>query len=169
MNGPTRPSSIRASWQVARVSRIEFKKDRSYYYRQNNLADKVPTLTEMAYAVGSLAGPILGGQLYDSFSFQTTVNLFALVSIAYALIYAFVIFIPACRGKQKIEIAPYEPPIENSIIEEEDYEDDEPFKEERTYLLDNKVVGITVERLSETSNQGTARPSINDPYEQAPF
>ena len=129
----------------------------------------MPTLTEMAYAVGSLAGPVLGGQLYDNFSFQTTVNLFALVSMAFALIYAFVIFIPACRGKQKIDIAPYVPESETSTIFEEEDEEDEPFKEERTYLLDRRQVGISVERLSETSNNTTARPSINDPYEEVPF
>lgn len=54
-------------------------------------------------------------------------NLFALVSMAFALIYAFVIFIPACRGKQKIEIAPYNPESETSIIEEEE-DEEEPFK-----------------------------------------
>ena len=92
-----RPSRLRASWQVARVSRIEFRKDRAFYYHQNNLADKVPTLTEMSYAVGSLAGPILSGELYDKYSFKHTVNTFSISAIAFALIYAFVIFSKGCR------------------------------------------------------------------------
>ena len=70
------------------------------------MADKVPTLTEMAYSFGSLVGPILGGQLYDIFNWTITCDIFATVSLIFSVVYLCSIVVPGFRSKDKITFEP---------------------------------------------------------------
>ena len=63
-------------------------------------------MTEMAYAFGSLVGPILGGVLYDRFNFSTTTDIFAILCLIFAFFQIIVVLIPDFRGKDKITFEP---------------------------------------------------------------
>ena len=58
------------------------------------MSDKVPTLTEMSYATGSLLGPMLGGELYDRYSFNVTADIFAISCLVFAFLYIIVVLVP---------------------------------------------------------------------------
>ena len=103
----------------------------------------------MAYATGSLLGPIIGGELYDSQSFQTCTNAFAASSLVFAFLYAFVVYIPSCRGKDKVGFAP---PLD------EPEETSTPLKSspvgEETFLIPKRPpVSIIVSRASDMSER----------------
>ena len=118
-----RPSRLNiTSYSIARVSRIQVRKNREFYYHQNNLADKVPTLTEMSYSVGSLLGPILGGQLYVIFGWTQTCNIFGTVSLIFSFVYLFIILIPECRHQDKVTMAPLDLDQEHKPNEEDELE-----------------------------------------------
>ena len=63
---------------------------------KTNLTDKAPTLTEMFYAGGSFTGAIVGGVFDDWGGYGFTCTVIALISIAFALVYALVVFAPEC-------------------------------------------------------------------------
>ena len=54
----------------------------------------MPTLTEMSYATGSLLGPMLGGELYDRFSFNVTADIFAISCLVFAFLYILFVLVP---------------------------------------------------------------------------
>ena len=64
----------------------------------------MPTLTEMSYAIGSLIGPILGGELFELTGFGTTSTVFAGVSLLFSFVYLCLVVIPECRGNRKIDM-----------------------------------------------------------------
>ena len=99
----------------------------------------------MAYATGSLVGPILGGELYDLFSFSTTTNVFAISALAFAFIYVFCSLIPECRGKEKIGFTPLpeEPPSATLLNTTVTEEAEEPFTE-KTYLIPKQAKTVEV-------------------------
>ena len=63
----------------------------------------------MSYSVGSLLGPILGGQLFVIFDWTQTCNIFATVSLIFSFVYLFIILIPECRHQDKVAMAPLDP------------------------------------------------------------
>lgn len=52
----------------------------------------------MAYAMGACIGPILGGKLTDMVGFRATADIMAMMTLGYAFINFFVVFI-LCKKK----------------------------------------------------------------------
>ena len=65
---------------------------------QDKLIDKASALQNMAYAMGACIGPILGGKLTDVVGFRTTADIMAVMTLGYAIINFFVVFV-LCKTK----------------------------------------------------------------------
>ena len=52
----------------------------------------------MAYAMGACIGPILGGKLTDMVGFRATADIMAMMTLGYAIINFFVVFV-LCKKK----------------------------------------------------------------------
>ena len=58
---------------------------------QSNLSDKAAALHNIFFAIGSIAGPPLGGGLYDAIDWRHTCQIMASISLFFSLVYGVVI------------------------------------------------------------------------------
>ena len=70
---------------------------------KNNIQDKGPALSEIAFAIGSLIGPILGGGLEDFDGFKAAVYTMSIICLIFGSLYFFlVIGYDCCSNKHKL-------------------------------------------------------------------
>lgn len=77
------------------------------------MTDKASALANMAFALGSMIGPIVGGQLTDAYGYRKCSDIITILALSAACINFIVIFVPdLIKGKQR-------PEVSNSETEEE--------------------------------------------------
>ena len=59
---------------------------------ESNLSDKASALYNIFFALGSMAGPPLGGGLYDAVEWRETCIIMASISIVFSIVYRLVTF-----------------------------------------------------------------------------
>ena len=57
--------------------------------------DKGPALAEMVFAAGSIAGPMVGGSLYDWKGFDFTTFFISICALSFAVLYLMIVFCPS--------------------------------------------------------------------------
>ena len=61
---------------------------------ESNNTDKSSSLLGMSYAIGSIAGPVIGGKLDDDYGFKLTVYTIAALQLAFSLLYFAIAILP---------------------------------------------------------------------------
>jgi len=58
------------------------------------MTDKASALANMAFAIGSMFGPIIGGQLTDLYGYRKTCDIICISAIVAACINFLIVFVP---------------------------------------------------------------------------
>ena len=75
---------------------INYMKEKHGLTENNeSLDDKISAIHNTLWALGSMAGPPLGGLLNDTYGFRITCDIMMLVSLCYAIFFFFVIILPS--------------------------------------------------------------------------
>lgn len=65
------------------------------------MTDKASALANMAFSLGSLFGPIIGGKLYDSYGYRKTSDIICICALSAAVINFVIVFVPDLFKKKK--------------------------------------------------------------------
>ena len=89
---------------VSAIKKEERKKYGSEASQNSQINDKAAAFTAMAFALGAVVGPPIGGAIFDAKGFNFTTDTFALIAFAFALVYLALVVIPTyCRKERDLD------------------------------------------------------------------